>query len=132
MTPATVGAGGGGKQIHGSQAEAPGLSSAVVMPKKAKLLESMGAQPKTIAQDTFTSGCSPACHTSSRAPASTSGTQSTEGSPWMGKMVCGLLLGPHQWGFPLWATKLQSVCLVHYWELSVVMVATWDLSAQMR
>ena len=42
-TPATAGTGRGGKQIHKSQEEAPGLSLGVAIPKKAKLLESTGA-----------------------------------------------------------------------------------------
>ena len=55
MTPTTIGTGRGGKHICESQAEAPGSSSAVTTPKKAKLPESLGAQPKTTTQYTFAS-----------------------------------------------------------------------------
>ena len=43
----TIGAGKEGKWIHKGQAEASGSSSAVATPRKEKLPESMGAQPKT-------------------------------------------------------------------------------------
>ena len=77
------------------------------MPKKAKLPESTGAQPKTITQDTFTSQdicyrdatyLPPTHPTKPRHPQGV--TWSADGSPQMGKMACGLLLGPHQWCCP--------------------------------
>ena len=55
MTPATIGAGKGGKWMHEGQAEASGSSLVVATPNKAKLPESAGAQPKTTVHYTFAS-----------------------------------------------------------------------------
>ena len=134
----TVGIGREGKQVHKNQAEAPGLHSAVTTPKKAKLPESTGAWPKTTIPYTFTSQ-----DTHYRDAAHLPTTHPTE--PLHPQGEPDLLKDPLRWvrwhvacywghtnnASPHGLPKC-SVCLVHYWELSVVMVAMWDLSVEIR
>ena len=97
-----------GKQPHNSQTDTSRPSSAVPTPKKAKLPESVGARPNNTTRYSFSwQDIRIRMLLNRRAPLLTRRTWPTKQTLGMDKVVCGLLLGLHEWHPPYRPTSYK-------------------------
>ena len=122
-TLAMVGTSRGGKQVHKSQSRGSGLMLSSYNTQKGKTLpKSMGAQPKTTTPYTFAS--KDICYRDAAHPHAKHPTDPLhpQGEPdplkdplrWV-RWHVACYWGHTNGAYPLWATKVWSVCPVHYW-----------------